>query len=128
MGFKTYDPPCILKACSIEISLILQVIFTQSLSMGKLPSDWLTANICAVFMKGIHSTPSNYRPISLTASCCKIMEHIIFRSIMDHIQHNDILINNQHGFRQGYSCQTQLISLIHNISCSLDNHYQTDLL
>ena len=109
---------------------ILQVIFTQSLSTGKLPPDWLTASIFPVFKKGIYSTPSNYRPISLTASCCKIMEHIIFRSIMDHIQHYDILINNlnQHGFRQGYSCQTQLISLIDDISYSLDNHYQTDLI
>ena len=56
------------------------------------------------------------------------MEHIIFHSIMDHINTNNILINNQHGFRSGFSCQTQLISLIDDIAYAMDNHYQTDLI
>ena len=55
------------------------------------------------------------------------MEHIIFHSIMDHINTNNILINSQHGFRSGFSCQTQLISLIDDITYAMDNHYQTDL-
>ena len=78
--------PIILKNCAVEIAPILQVIFEQSLNLGILPFDWLTANICPVFKKGNRKDPSNYRPISLTAPCCKIMEHIIFHSIMDHIQ------------------------------------------
>jgi len=45
------------------------------------------------------------------------MEH---HSIMDHVQHRNILINNQHGFRSGFSCQTQLISLIEDISHAMD--------
>ena len=93
------------------------------------PSDWLKANICPVFKKGNRSNPSNYRPISLTSSCCKVFEHIVFhRSIMDHVQLNNILINNQHGFRSGFSCQTQLISLIEDVSHALDNQLQTDLI
>ena len=47
---------------------------------------------------------------------------------MDHINTNNILINNQHGFRSGFSCQTQLISLIDDIAYAMDNHYQTDLI
>ena len=114
--------PYILKYCAAEISPILQLIFTQSLNTGQLPSDWLRANICPVFKRGNRSgTPSNYRPISLTSSCCKVFEHIIFHSIMDHVRLNDILIDNQHGFRPGFSCQTQLISLIEDISHALDN-------
>ena len=53
---------------------------------------------------------------------------MIFHSIMDHINTNNILINNQHGFRSGFSCQTQLISLIDDITYAMDNHYQTDLI
>ena len=56
------------------------------------------------------------------------MEHIIFHCIMDHAQLNNILIDNQHGFRSGFSCQTQLISLIDDISHAMDNQYQTDLI
>ena len=116
----------ILKYCAAKISPILQLIFTQSLNTGQLPSDWLKANICPVFKKGNCSNPSNYRPIPLTSSCCKVFEHIVFHSIMDHVQLNNILINNQHGFRSGFSCQTQLISLIEDVSHALDNQLQTD--
>ena len=44
---------------------------------------------------------------------------------MDHINTNKILINNQHSFRSGFSCQTQLID---DIAYAMDNHYQTDLI
>jgi len=37
--------PYILKNCANEISPTLQVIFTQSLDTGILPSDWLIANV-----------------------------------------------------------------------------------
>ena len=47
---------------------------------------------------------------------------------MDHIKTNNILISNQHGFRPGFSCHTQLITLIDDISYTMDNHCQTDLI
>ena len=50
--------PYILKYCAAEISPILQIIFTQSLNTGELPSDWLKANICPVFKKGNRSSPA----------------------------------------------------------------------
>ena len=34
--------------------------------------------------------PSNYRPISLTCVCCKIMEHIVTSHIIDHAANNEI--------------------------------------
>ena len=38
------------------------------------------------------------------------------------------MINNQHGFRSGFSCQTQLIFLTDDIAYAMDNHYQTGLI
>ena len=111
-GLPTY----IFKYCASEIAPILQVLYTQFLSAGTLPEDWLTANITPVYRKGSQSMPSNYRPISLTSICSKVMEHIIFHSIMEHhLQDYNILSKFQHGFRPGYSCQTQLIDFIENI-------------
>jgi len=56
------------------------------------------------------------------------MEHVIFHSIMDHVQHHNVLIDNQHGFRSGFSCQTKLISLIEDISHAMDSGFQTDVI
>ena len=83
-------------------------------------------NITPVFKKGVHNDPSNYRPISLTSICCKTLEHIIFHSIMEHLNSNNIIIDNQDGFRSGHPCQTQLVSLVEDITYALDNHLQVD--
>ena len=95
---------------------------------GHVPSDWVTANVTPVFKKGNRNEPSNYRPISLTSVPCKIMEHIIYRHIMDHLDSNSILVNYQHGFRQGHSCETQLITVIESVARNLDLGQQSDLL
>jgi len=52
----------------------------------------------------------NYRPVSLTSVVCKQMECVI----ADYIQvweDKDWLYEGQHGFRPGYSCESQIISL-----------------
>ena len=56
------------------------------------------------------------------------MEHIIYHSIMDHLNQNNILIENQHGFRSNHSCVTQLITLTEDISSALDHQKQIDII
>ena len=68
-------PNLILKNAANEISPFLKIIFDQSLQTGKLPDDWVEANVVPVFKKGDQHSPANYRPISLT--CAKLLEHII---------------------------------------------------
>ena len=121
-------PPFVLKECAEEISPVLQIIFTKSLSSGVLPSDWKKANICPVFKKGRRDEAKNYRPISLTSICSKTMEHILFHNIMSHLNSNNILIENQHGFRAGHSCATQLLTLTEDILHALDQKKQVDII
>lgn len=44
-----------------------------------------------------------------------------------HLSSNNILCNVQHGFRQRFSCETQLISAIHDWAKSINIHSQTDV-
>ena len=55
-----------------EIAPIVKIIFDRSLQTGKLPADWMKANVMPVFKKGDKSLASNYRPISLTCILCKV--------------------------------------------------------
>ena len=87
-----------------------------------------TANIIPIHKKGDKSLPVNYRPISLTSASCKIMEHIIFHSILNHLNRYNIINPNQHGFRPGLSYQTQLVLLVDEILKAMDSHHQVDLL
>ncbi len=101
--------PRILKELASTIAPILTEIYRKSYNTGKFPEDWKRANVVAVFKKGRKSEASNYRPISLTCVCCKILEHIIANIIMRHTQDHNILYDLQHGFRGQHSCETQLL-------------------
>ena len=104
------------------------MIFQQSYEEGTVPSDWLTARISAIYKKGDKANPSNYRPVSLTCITCKIMEHIVCSQIGRHLDHKNILHPNQHGFRKGLSCETQLVDTIHELAYSINQKAQTDVI
>ncbi len=120
--------PRVLKQLSREIAPIVTIIFRKSLSSGVVPSDWKSAYVAPVFKKGRKYDAINYRPISLTSICCKIMEHIVVSHIMNHGDRHSILYKLQHGFRRCLSCETQLIDFVDDITKNLDDNKQTDII
>ena len=109
------------------IAPTLTCIFNKSYQTGQVPDDWLKANVVPVFKKGNKTDPVNYRPISLTCTCCKLMEHIVTSNIMRHATENDILYP-LHGFRSGRSCETQLTGFISDLHNNLQQGRQTDVI
>ena len=91
--------PFVLQKCAHEIAPILTKIFDQSISTGTLPSAWSTTNVAAIYKKGSRTDPTNYRPVSFTSVCCKVLEHVIYSHVMRHLDHHKALSNAQHGFR-----------------------------
>jgi len=110
-----------------QIAPILTFIYNQSLSSGVLPEDWRTANIFALHKKGPKDLAENYRPISLTSICSKILEHIVYSSISRFLENNSILTPRQHGFRTGHSCESQLLHAINDWAEALDHGYRHNL-
>ena len=47
---------------------------------------------------------------------------------MKHLESNSILYDLQYGFRQGRSCEAQLISLLDDLTLNYDKSLQTDLI
>ena len=90
----------------------LTKIYNKSLEAGKLPDDWKHAIIKPIHKKGKKGDPSNYRPVSLTSVPCKILERIIRDNIVEFLENNDLFNINQHGFRAGRSCTTQLLEIM----------------
>jgi hypothetical protein len=105
----------------------LSNIFQISVDSGTLPNDWLSANIAPVLKKGDVHAAENYRPISLTCVSCKILEHIICKHMLKHLENHKILTNLNHGFRFGYSCTTQLLVTTEDLLRSFDNNIQLDM-
>ena len=95
-----------LKKFSELVAPSLTVVFQASLSQCSLPSDWKRAYIVPIFKKGNRAIPNNYRPVSLTCICSKILEHIVYSHVFAHLSHHNILCDQQHGFRRLRSCES----------------------
>jgi len=74
--------PRMLKDLVDEIAPALVIIFQRSLQYGEVPEDWKTANVTPIFKKGSKAERGNYRPVSLTSVCCKLLESILRDKMM----------------------------------------------
>ena len=119
--------PRLLKELAPELAPILTRLFQATIDSGTIPTQWKTANVSPVFKKGDRSKPANYRPVSLTAVCCKLNEHIIAKAIMNHLEAHGILSDMQHGFRRARSCETQLVTFIQELVDSVAHGGQVDV-
>ena len=120
-------PARILKVAAEEIAPALTKIFEKSLETGEVSSAWRCANISPIYKKGDRTDASNYRPVSLTAICSKVLKHIIHSQIMQHFDKYSILSDKQHGFRTKHSCESQLLLTVNDLASSLNSKSQTDM-
>ena len=99
--------PRVLKECAAELARPLTLLFKTSMKDGTLPQAWKEANVTPIFKKGTRSDASNYRPVSLTSVCCKILEKLVRNALLKHMLNNNYMSDCQHGFVQRHSCTTQ---------------------
>ena len=118
--------PKLLQLVADQIAPALTLLFQISYHSSSLPSDWRLAHIAPVYKKGERYKAVNYRPISLTCIACKMMEHIVTSHIMSHLERYNILSEEQHGFRRGRSCETQLLGYVDEVSHELEGGNQVD--
>nr|VZI42503.1 unnamed protein product [Spirometra erinaceieuropaei] len=102
-------PAKILKELAGELSKPLSMLFHTSFETGYLPPDWKSAWITPLYKGGIRVSANNYRPVSLTSICCKIMEKIIKQQLMQFLEQNHLLSDSQYGFQKSRSCVTNLL-------------------
>ena len=111
-------PVRLLKEFSVELAVPLAHIFNSSLKQGLVPSVWKRATITPVAKKVSPTSPGDLRPLSLTPTFSKVLEHFIVPLILDDIKANiDI---RQYGNMRGSSTSHYLIRLIHDLLSQLD--------
>ena len=78
-------------------------IFNRSICSGIVPEKLKLAKIVPLHKKGDTHDMSNYRPIAILPVFAKILEKIIYERLYGFLQLNNILIDEQFGFRRQYS-------------------------
>ena len=117
-----------LKTFSHLVADILAEICNYSLASCSLPDIWKEARVVAIYKKGSRHLPNNYRPVSLTCILCKLLEHIIARHVHGFLDMNDILVESQHGFKGGRSCDTQLVYTVNDLAYNHETGTITDVI
>ena len=94
----------------------------MSLLSGTYPANLKTARVVPIYKKGDHALFENYRPISILSWLSKVIERLVFNRLIDFFDNNNLLSNNQYGFRPGHSTEMALLSTTNKLYNALNNN------
>lgn len=86
--------------------------FNKVFDSGILPETWLIGNIKPLYKKkGSPLDPKNYRPITILSCLGKLFTAILNARVTMYLKINNILHENQAGFRANYSTTDHIFTL-----------------
>ena len=89
--------------------------------MGFFQMNSNLAKFIPIYESGSTMELSNYRPIFVLNIFSKIFERLMYNKLIQFLDQYNVLYQNQFGFRQGHSTHHAPISLVENITKSLDD-------
>ena len=95
----------VLKSVAPSIYHHLAKLYNFSLASCTFPDQWKMAHVCPVHKKGNNHLVENYRPISLLVNLSKVFEKLIHCRIYTFLTSNNLLIENNSGFKKGDSTE-----------------------
>jgi len=104
------------------LARLLQIIIKN----GTLTGAWKRATVNPIRKGGYRSLVTNYRPVSLPLVVCKQMEEVVASYRRQGWDENDWLYEGQHGFRPGFSSESQLMTVCQDTSDSVDKGGKID--
>ena len=112
-----------LKYIRNEISKPLTLIINQMIESGVFPSGLKTSKIIPLHKKGDINEKNNYRPISLLPTMSKIFERIIYKQLYAYFDNNNIMSEQQYGFRTKHSTELAAVKLVDYIKHEIDEQH-----
>ena len=99
----------------------LSLLINKSFRDGIFPDELKLAKVIPIYKSGSTMELSNCRPISALNIFSKIFERLMYNKLIQFLDQYNVLYQNKFGFRQGYSTHHVLITLVDNITKSLDD-------
>lgn len=112
----------LIKHFSDGTKLELLNIFNHIWTTHTFPDSWREAIVIPILKPNkLQTEATNYRPIALSNTICKIMEKMVSNRLTWYLESNHLFSNYQCGFRAGRSTIDQLFKLQTEIQSAFDN-------
>ena len=102
-------------------------MFNGFFSDGFVPPVWKEAYVKPIHKSGNAWSVQNYRPISLTCVCAKVMESIVSEQLMAYLLDNGLITKSQHGLLAKRSTCTNLLDTFQDWVIALNGHANIDV-
>lgn len=91
---------------------IYEKLFNVIFDSGIMPNVWLEGTICPIYKnKGDPKLVNNYRPITILSCLGKLFTSVLNSRITKFFDYNETILENQAGFRKGYSTTDHIFVL-----------------
>ena len=110
-----------LRLCGDYVCEYLETLFNMCIAEGRFPSCFKLSKIIPLYKKGRKTAISNHRPISIICNLSKIFEDLIKVRLDKSFHDQNLLSDNQFGFREGKSTEHAALTLIHRVSPAIEN-------
>ena len=116
----------LLKVCPDILFVKLIEILNFCMLIGYFPKQWRDAKVIMLQKPGKdHTSPKNYRPISLLPAISKVFERLISMRLVEFLEQNNLLNKYQAGYRKGRSTQEHIIRLAQQVYNGFKNQQCT---
>ena len=99
----------------------MAMLFNTSLETSIFPDIWKIARVAPIYKEGDKSEKTNYRPISVLPVISRLFERLIYNQLYQHLNSNNLLANEQSGFRRLHSTLTSLLKSTDDWYSALDS-------
>ena len=115
----------IIKKTEKLIAPVLVKLFNKCMDNGIFPDSLKIASIIPLHKGGVKNEATNYRPISLLPLFSKIFEKVIKHRLITFLDKNNLITDNQFGFRKSHSTELAVIDIQNTLLKNLDNNKLT---
>ena len=100
-----------LKCANNSVIEYLVLLFNFLFERGRFQLDWSKSIIVPIHKKGDLENPDNYRGVALTSIVSKAYTYILNRRLVQWVEREEKIVEEQAGFRAGYSTVDHIFTL-----------------
>ena len=111
-----------LKCVTDDVIDYLTLLFNKLFCESRFPREWSKSIVVPIFKKGDPEVPDNYRGVALTSVISKVYTHILNKRMTQWANREEKIIEQQAGFRAGYSTTDHIFTLYSIVQKFLQKH------